>query len=240
MPGSFRVEGTAYDSGAVAVTVTPDLEVPAGVITADHCLLVVSWVGTALETPPTVTPSGADWGTLVAPRTAQNMGWAVFTKTGLAATDLFHLTMSNARLLTVVHTYWKDTPGFGAPGTITERLGVSSADCVAASTDTTQDNQTVTIVSIERTTTGPTTGTSDVGTENAYHEGGGSSTCSDWVGSFAGPATPDPTPTATITYTHASGNGAAVQIPLLSQPDSAGRIVLVRNADQMYYARIAA
>lgn len=216
MVASFRTAGTPYYSGGTAVTVSATQTVPAGVVPADWVQLTVSWVGTAGETAPTITPSGTGWVTVMASRTENNSGWAILAKTGLTAGDTFTYAVSGAaRFLTSTHDYYQDCGGFGTPGTVTGRAGVSIATCTAASCTTTQPSQLVNVVSMERTTATGTvvSSVSPATTQRDFTEGG---SCSVYVGDFAGPTTAGATSARTVTYNSASGNGAAVQIPVLA------------------------
>lgn len=215
----MRVAGTSYDSAASAVTTSGTLTVPTGVVSTDYCLLIVGWVAsTTNETPPTITPSGGSWTTLIAPRTDTNMGWAVFSKTGLVATNTFTVALSLSRFTTISHAYYQDTAGFGTPGSVTSRGGVSSADSTAPAITTTQDGQTVAIVAAERTTATGTTISSYTGnspTTRVLYEGTSNATTSCLIADFTGPTPAGTTSSTTITYNSASGNGAAAQIGIL-------------------------
>lgn len=215
---AFRAAGTSVDSASTSVVGTPTMTVPAGVVSTDTAFVVVSWVGAAAEAPGTYTGSGGGWSTVVAPGTYNNMGFACYSKTGLTAGNTFTFTGSVARLYTCSHVYWSAISGFGTPGAVTSRAGVSIATTTAAAITTTQTNQPVIIVSVERTTATGTTisSVSPAATQRAYYEGTGNSTNTVYVGDFLGAASPAATSARTITYNSASGNGAALQVPVLA------------------------
>lgn len=212
----FRAAGGSVDSGSTSTVLSPALTVPAGVRADHRCVLVVSWVGTAGEPPGTYTPSGEGWSTALAPGTYANMGYAIYSRTGLVAGDTFTVTGSVARLFVISHVYYA-AAGTPVAGPVTSRNGVSSATTTATAVPTTERSEPVLVVSVERTTaTGTTVTVSPTATTRSYVEGSGTSTNTIYIGEFIAPNPAVSTAARVLTYNSASGNGAANQLAVPS------------------------
>lgn len=222
---TFRAAATNDNGGTAGTAIS--ITVPGSVVDDDLGSLLVVWVGTTGETPPTCTAesgTGNTWSTTLAPRTDGNMGWAVLTRkqaTGDAGT--VDITLGNARLLTVAAVWESAVTAVGVVGTVGSRAGVSGSTVVAPSITAGDTGRTILGLFAERTTAAGTTVTTNVGTTRAYREGAGTSTGSALVVEFT--AAVAATGAVTATYSSASGNGAGVLIelqPVVVIPPGAG------------------
>jgi len=218
--------GSSYDSASTTVS-SYSQTIPGTVQAGDFGVLLVTWVGTSGETPPTCTATG--WTQAVVPTTANNMGYCVLTRAyqsgdGSSVT----VTLGSARYVTAVAGWWSGTNGLDVVGPLYSRGGTSLSTTQAQSTTATNAGSTVVCVWSERTTATGTTYSVDTGTSRLFYEGTGNATDSAALSDFVAATTT--TGLVTATYNSAGGNGAGAQLVLLpssisyshSTADSAG------------------
>jgi hypothetical protein len=211
MPVTGPIIGAGMDGSAARNTI--QFLVPTGVTEAHRGVFLLVWAASVSgEVPPVVTPLSSGWTTLSASRTIGTLGWAAFTRTGLAADDVVSFTMSANRVPMGLDFY---VAGSAAPvmGAITDRPGVVNVN-TAAAVATTEASQYVLAVSLERSTANGTLVTDTGGTTAlGFLEGQLTSGGSVYIGRVTAPVTPGATPAATITYNGSSSqNGAAFQL----------------------------
>jgi hypothetical protein len=189
---------------------TPVVVVPAGVTEDMVAVVVLVWaVSAADEVPPTVTPWGATWSTIVAPRTWNTMGYAVYSTTGRTAGDTLAFQLSLSRLTMALDFY---VSGAGTPvaGSITERPA-SGNTSTGASLTTTENSQLVLAVGVDRAS-GVNAVTPSGATLLSYYEttvaNGGV-----WLGIVPASSLPSATTPVLLTYGGgATKSGAAFQL----------------------------
>jgi hypothetical protein len=213
--GAVYRDGVTYDSAGTSV-VTFTRTTPGTVAVDDVGLLLVTWVGTSGETPPTVAAesgTGNGWSTVLPPRTSGNMGTALLARVvGASDSATVTVTLGNTRLVTAALAWYSEASGTGVVGTPFDRPA-SQATTTATGLTAGAAGRTVLLAYAERTVTAGTTVSLSAGTQRRYVEGtGGTDTTSllaDLVA--AGTATGD----VTATYSSASANGVGVQVELL-------------------------
>jgi hypothetical protein len=191
-------------------SLTPVVVVPAGVTEDMLAVVVLVWaVSVADEVPPTVTPFSATWSTIVAPRTWNTMGYAVYSTTGRAAGDTLAFQLSGNRVTMALDFY---VSGSGTPvaGSITERPA-SASTSTGASLTTTENSQLVLAIGVDRAS-GVNAVTPSGATLISYYE----TTVSNggvWLGIVPPPSLPSATTPVLLTYGGgATKSGAAFQL----------------------------
>jgi hypothetical protein len=192
---------------------------PAGVTDDLVAVVVLVWAVSATdEVPPTVTPFGSNWTTIVAPRTWNTMGYAVYSTTGRGAGDGMAFLLSANRLGMALDFY---VSAAGAPvaGSLTERP-VSANASTGASLSTTENSQLVLAVGVDRSSSPPNPVTASGATLVGYYEqtaaNGGV-----WLGLVPPPSLPSATTPVLLTYGGgATKSGAAFQLafPTITAP----------------------
>ena len=215
MPASLALTGSGLNNASGSVT--PNLVVPNGVTADMTSVVLLGWaVTTGSETPPTVTPIGSGWTTLVAPRTANTMGYAAFSCTGRDAGDVLAFTFGGNRIQ-MAQDFYVTNAAVPVAGTVTNRPGSANVSTAVGLT-TTEANELVLAVTVDRST-GSQTATPSGANQVSYLDNTGSAVAI-WLGLVPAP-TVGATGTVTVTYSGsatASGGGYQLAFPALA-PD---------------------
>jgi hypothetical protein len=184
---------------------------PTGVTDDLLAVVVLIWAVSATdEVPPSVTPYGSNWSTIVAPRTWNTMGYAVYSTTGHGAGDGMAFLLSANRVAMALDFY-VSASGTPVAGSLTERPASANAS-TGASLTTTENSQLVLAVGVDRSSSPPNAVTSSGATVVGYYEqtvaNGGV-----WLGLVPPPSLPSATGVVTLTYGGgATKSGAAFQL----------------------------
>lgn len=200
---------TAAPSTALAYTVHT------GVVATDTVLFVCAWGNSTAGTVSLAVPGGASYGTLIPSRNDNNMGWIVFTITGVVAGDTITATFSVAASGKIGQTLAFTAP-VGLVGAVGNRGGVSQALVTAPALSGAPSGTPILALSLERSTATGTVVSSVVPssgetvTNLSFVEKTGDPDVSINLARFT--STSSPTGSVAITYSGASTNGAAVLI----------------------------
>lgn len=215
---SYVASATPFDSGSGTVS-SFTMTTPGAAIAGHTGFILVTWVGSAGETPPTVTAAsgvGNDWTALAGPLTANNSGYVLFYRQLVGGdSSTVTVTLSGLARFVVAESAWYRNVDSVIPGPLGDRAGVSSSVTTLPAMTVSSSTTVVLLAAAERTTaTGTVISSLSAGTVRRFTEGTGSSTTSAMLGDRQTLGVTSLS-ACTVTYNSASGNGAGLQVNLL-------------------------
>ncbi|HEX4662477.1 MAG TPA: hypothetical protein VH144_02590 [Candidatus Saccharimonadales bacterium] len=213
MSATYRDKSAIVTGGNTALA-TLNVTIPGTIQNGDMGFLCLAWVVPGTEETPTVSGWTGLYGTYQAQGTLR---WLVFYRqyqTGDSATVTVTFVSGIGKLINAQAYWWSGSDGTMVLGSIGTRAASGGTDTnTAPSVTTTAANQTVVVVSVERTTATETDITSlSLGTERSFVPDSGSTICTIMVADFV-QVTQGATPAVNVVYPNTQAlNGAAIQI----------------------------